>query len=38
MAEVVLVVKIEFMALAKRNVLVVGGEWVLKLAEAAEIM
>ena len=37
MAEAVMMVDIHLMALAKRNVLVVGREWVLELAEAAAV-
>ena len=38
MVEVVMMVDIDLMALSKRNVLVVGGEWVLELAEAAAVL
>ena len=38
MAEVVLMGDIDLMALAKRNVIVVGGEWVLGLAEASAVL
>ena len=37
MVEVVMMVDIDLMALAKRNVLVVGREWVRELAEAAAV-